>query len=85
LIGWLARAKLRVRDVVVRPIYANETSGVRLHHALFVIPYVLGRLVVRRASAHLRAQVLGSVTSTTLPVSVVGLVTSDSHSPPQER
>jgi hypothetical protein len=38
-----------VRDVVVRPVYADEQSGIRLHHALFVIPFVLARVLLRRA------------------------------------
>src|SRR5699024_1439104 len=43
LLAAAARAGLRVRDVPVRPVYADETSGVRLRHALFVVPYVLAR------------------------------------------
>ncbi len=48
LLGFLAEEKLRVRDVVVQPIYAGENSGVRLHHALLVIPLLLVRVVARR-------------------------------------
>ena len=48
LLGQLAELGARVRDVVVRPVYADETSGIRLHHALFVIPYVLARVLIRR-------------------------------------
>ncbi|HEX2675901.1 MAG TPA: hypothetical protein VHM19_04660, partial [Polyangiales bacterium] len=48
LLGWLAQHELRVRDVVVRPIYAGEASGVRLHHALVIIPGLLLRVLSRR-------------------------------------
>jgi dolichol-phosphate mannosyltransferase len=51
LLGHAAAARLRVRDVTVRPIYADETSGIRLRHALFVVPFVLARVVVRRVRA----------------------------------
>jgi glycosyltransferase involved in cell wall biosynthesis len=54
LIASLAAAGLRVRDVPVRPVYADETSGVDLRHALFVVPYVLARAALRRASAPAR-------------------------------
>jgi len=49
LLGQLQCLGARVRDVVVRPVYADEQSGIRLHHALFVIPYVLARVLLRRA------------------------------------
>jgi glycosyltransferase involved in cell wall biosynthesis len=49
LLGQLQCLGARVRDVVVRPVYADEQSGIRLHHALFVIPYVLARALLRRA------------------------------------
>jgi len=48
LLGMLADQKLSVSEVTVRPVYADERSGVRLHHALFVVPYVLLRVLVRR-------------------------------------
>jgi len=48
LLGRAAAAGLRVRDVPVRPVYADETSGIGLHHAVFVIPWVLTRVVARR-------------------------------------
>jgi glycosyltransferase involved in cell wall biosynthesis len=48
LLGLLQRTNARVCDVVVRPVYADEQSGVGLRHALFVIPYVLVRVVLRR-------------------------------------
>ncbi len=54
LLGRLVAAKARVRDVMVRPIYADEASGIRLRHALAVIPFVLARVLFRRALAALR-------------------------------
>lgn len=58
LLGQLAERGARVCDVVVQPVYAGEASGIRLHHALLVIPYVLLRVVVRRVRARLPARVL---------------------------
>jgi glycosyltransferase involved in cell wall biosynthesis len=49
LLGQLQALGARVRDVVVRPVYADEQSGIRLRHALFVIPFVLARVLLRRA------------------------------------
>jgi len=48
LLGWLSQSGARVRDVVVRPVYADEVSGIRIRHALLVIPYVLLRVLLRR-------------------------------------
>jgi hypothetical protein len=48
LLGEIALAGLRSVDVVVRPIYADEVSGIGLRHALFVVPYVLLRVAARR-------------------------------------
>lgn len=50
LLGRLAAQEARVLDVVVRPIYADERSGIGLRHALFVVPFVLGRVLYRRLS-----------------------------------
>lgn len=50
LLGMLAEHRLRVADVVVRPVYADEVSGIGFRHALFVIPYVLLRALGRRLS-----------------------------------
>ena len=33
---------------MVRPVYADEESGIRLWHALFVVPFVLARVLARR-------------------------------------
>lgn len=57
LLGLLAQERLRVHDVVVRPIYAGEASGLRLHHAVLVIPWLLARVAVRRAVRFVREQV----------------------------
>jgi len=51
LLGLLSRAEARVADVVVRPVYADEDSGIRLRHALLVIPYVLLNVWLRRLRA----------------------------------
>jgi hypothetical protein len=48
LLGQLADVGARVCDVVVQPVYADEKSGIRLRHALFVIPFVLARVLLRR-------------------------------------
>jgi glycosyltransferase involved in cell wall biosynthesis len=53
LLGWLRLTGARVRDVVVRPLYGDEQSGIRLRHALMVIPLLLLRVWLRRASAAL--------------------------------
>src|SRR5688572_17583806 len=38
LLARLALARVHVRDVIVRPVYADESSGIGARHALFVIP-----------------------------------------------
>lgn len=48
LLGMLRERNLPVSEVVVRPVYADEESGIRLWHALFVVPFVLLRVLVRR-------------------------------------
>jgi dolichol-phosphate mannosyltransferase len=48
LLGMLAERKLVVSEVVVRPVYADEESGIKLWHALFVVPFVLLRVLARR-------------------------------------
>jgi glycosyltransferase involved in cell wall biosynthesis len=48
LLGMLRQRGARVCDVVVRPVYADEQSGIGLRHALFVIPFVLLRVLLRR-------------------------------------
>lgn len=45
----MAHAGLRVGEVVVRPIYADERSGIGLRHGLAVIPMVIARAGARRA------------------------------------
>lgn len=51
VLGILASAGMRVRDVAVRPVYGDEKSGIGWRHALIVIPWVLGRVAARRARA----------------------------------
>lgn len=49
LLGWLQTTGATVQDVTVRPVYGQELSGIGLRHALIVIPFVLLRVVLRRA------------------------------------
>ncbi len=53
LLALCAHQDLRVLDVTVRPIYGTEQSGLRFYHALFVLPFVLMRSVIRRALTNL--------------------------------
>ena len=48
LLGWLALHAMRVKEVPVRPIYEGAPSGIGWRHALFVVPYVLARVLARR-------------------------------------
>ncbi|MFO0694885.1 MAG: glycosyltransferase family 2 protein [Polyangiales bacterium] len=53
LLGQAAALGLRVVDVPVRPVYGEEKSGIGLRHALFVIPFVLLRVLFRRFASRL--------------------------------
>jgi glycosyltransferase involved in cell wall biosynthesis len=66
LLGRIAAAGLRVRDVRVRPIYADEASGIGWRHALFVVPWVLGRVLVRRLRS--RPRIRADVSSGRVPL-----------------
>ncbi|HEY3498411.1 MAG TPA: glycosyltransferase family 2 protein [Polyangiaceae bacterium] len=55
LLGMLAARGFRVVDVAVRPVYADEKSGVRPWHALSVLGVVLRRYLRERASFQARA------------------------------
>jgi glycosyltransferase involved in cell wall biosynthesis len=48
MLGWLCANRAQVCDIVVRPVYGLERSGIGLRHALIVIPFVLARIVLRR-------------------------------------
>lgn len=48
LLSRAAVANLRVRDVVVRPVYADEQSGIRPRHLITAFPYVLALGLLRR-------------------------------------
>jgi glycosyltransferase involved in cell wall biosynthesis len=48
MLGMLAEYGLRVREVTVRPVYADEESGIGLRHAFVVVPFVLVRVALRR-------------------------------------
>jgi glycosyltransferase involved in cell wall biosynthesis len=47
VIGAVARAGLRIEEVVIRPVYRGEDSGLRAWHAVS-IAYVVGRVAYRR-------------------------------------
>lgn len=48
LLSWLTLGGLRVREVPVRPVYGTEQSGIRPHHVMWIIPFVIGRAWLRR-------------------------------------
>lgn len=48
LIGMLARAGLRIEDVVVRPVYAGEKSGLRPWHVGRILRIIAGMAIERR-------------------------------------
>jgi glycosyltransferase involved in cell wall biosynthesis len=50
LIGALARARLRIAEVPVRPVYRGEKSGLRPRH-LAVIGFLVARVALRRLIA----------------------------------
>ena len=54
LLGLLSQTGARVRDIVVRPVYADEESGIGWRHALLVIPFVLLRVALRRMLGAMR-------------------------------
>ncbi len=58
MLCWCVTRGLRVRDVVVRPVYGEERSGIGWRHATVVVPWVLLRGVLRRG-AHALAKTLG--------------------------
>lgn len=53
LLGRLALAGLRIRDVVVRPVYADERSRLRPWHVLVILALV-ARIAARRVASRLR-------------------------------
>lgn len=59
LLGALALQRRRVVDVVVRPVYAGETSGVRWRDALVVIPRILLAVALARHAGRARVSWLG--------------------------
>jgi glycosyltransferase involved in cell wall biosynthesis len=56
LLGALARRRLRVSEVVVRPVYRGEASGLRARH-LITIGYLIGRVAYRRLAARSHPEV----------------------------
>ena len=63
LLAMMREHEIEVRDVPVRPVYADEKSGVGLHHALFVVPAVLLRARWRRTVAGDRSKLHGRPSS----------------------
>lgn len=59
LLGALALQRRRVVDVVVRPVYADEVSGVRWRDALVVIPRILLAVALARYAGRARVSWLG--------------------------
>ena len=59
LLGQLARRKLRVREVPVRPIYGDEKSGLRAWHAA-TITWLVARAWARRVTQQRSRVVRGS-------------------------
>lgn len=55
LLGMLAARGLIVADVVVRPVYADERSGIRLWHLFVVLWVILRRMLIERLPKRLRA------------------------------
>jgi glycosyltransferase involved in cell wall biosynthesis len=51
LLARVSAARLRVREVTVRPIYGDEQSGIGLRHGLVVIPFLLARTALARRRA----------------------------------
>ena len=50
LLSCLTLCGLRVQEVLVRPVYGSEQSGIRLRHILFSIPFVIVRAWLRRVT-----------------------------------
>lgn len=73
--------RLRIRETLVRPIYAEEESGIRMRHALIVIPFVLVRAWVRRTVVGaIEPQWLTSTFSTATPTASVPSPSSETPS-----
>jgi glycosyltransferase involved in cell wall biosynthesis len=85
LLARLAEARATICDVVVRPIYADESSGIGFRHALFVIPYVLLRVLARRMLRALASDAEAATAARSLAapqradVPGAGLALSDFH------
>jgi glycosyltransferase involved in cell wall biosynthesis len=54
LLGMLAARDMVVTDVAVRPVYADERSGIRAWHLLVVLFVILRRMLIERAPAQMR-------------------------------
>jgi glycosyltransferase involved in cell wall biosynthesis len=54
LLGMMAARHMVIRDVVVRPVYADERSGIRAWHLFVVLFVILRRLLIERFPALMR-------------------------------
>jgi glycosyltransferase involved in cell wall biosynthesis len=52
LLGMLAERQMRVREVPVRPVYADETSGIRAFHVLTILGIIARRRLGMATSHH---------------------------------
>jgi glycosyltransferase involved in cell wall biosynthesis len=84
LLGLLSQAGARVRDIVVRPVYADEESGIGWRHALLVIPFVLATVVVRRCLAAIQRALDPARGTAGLPCSSQLLQLGEHHGPSGE-
>lgn len=80
IIGAIARADLRLDEVVIRPVYRGQKSGLRAWH-VFTIAYVVARLAYRRffgatarvfpsAAHHPREAIASTSAETTVSISL---------------
>jgi glycosyltransferase involved in cell wall biosynthesis len=77
LLGILQQHRARVRDIMVRPIYADEQSGVRLRHALVIVPYILTRVLAQRTLAFALSLIRNARTTSLSALPGTGVVESD--------
>lgn len=84
LLGRLRQSGARVRDIVVRPVYADEESGIGWRHALFVIPFVLATVALRRVLAAVARLTDPARQPVALPCSSQLLAIGEQRVPPAE-
>lgn len=84
LLGRLCQSGARVRDIVVRPVYADEKSGIGWRHALFIIPFVLATVAVRRLIVTVARWAVPTDEPVALPCSSQLLTLGEQRVPPAE-